>query len=80
MKIETDHLPGRCLLLCAGLVIMAFGVAFSIKGALGTSPISSVPYVLSLAFPGITFGMFTFVLNMGFILLQILQLRRRFPA
>lgn len=27
---------------------MAFGVAFSIKANLGTSPISSVPYVVSL--------------------------------
>ena len=33
----------RYLLLCAGLAIMAFGVAFSIKASLGTSPISSVP-------------------------------------
>lgn len=38
----------RYLLLCAGLAIMAFGVAFSIKASLGTSPISSVPYVVSL--------------------------------
>jgi uncharacterized membrane protein YczE len=29
----------RYLLLCVGLAIMAFGVAFSIKGGLGTSPI-----------------------------------------
>ena len=38
----------RYLLLSAGLAIMAFGVAFSIKASLGTSPISSVPYVVSL--------------------------------
>ena len=37
----------RYILLLAGLTVMAFGVAFSIKGNLGTSPISSVPYAVS---------------------------------
>ena len=41
----------RYLLLCVGLTIMAFGVAFSIKAGLGTSPISSLPYVISLLTP-----------------------------
>ena len=41
MKTVQKHLLRRYLLLCIGLVIMAFGVAFSIKGGLGTSPISS---------------------------------------
>jgi len=39
MKTVQKHLLRRYLLLCMGLVIMAFGVAFSIKGGLGTSPI-----------------------------------------
>ena len=77
MKIETDHLPGRCLLLCAGLVIMAFGVAFSIKGDLGTSPISSVPYVTGLV-SGLSVGTTTIIMNGLFVLLQILILRRRY--
>ena len=42
----TDPLR-RLLFLCLGLIIMAFGVAFSIKAGLGTSPISSVPWALS---------------------------------
>ncbi len=50
----------RYLLLCAGLAIMAFGVAFSIKASLGTSPISSVPYVVSLfALLTVLFGYLT---------------------
>ena len=50
----------RYLLLCAGLAIMAFGVAFSIKASLGTSPISSVPYVVSLFAPlTVLFGYLT---------------------
>ena len=50
----------RYLLLCAGLAIMAFGVAFSIKASLGTSPISSVPYAVSLFAPlTVLFGYLT---------------------
>lgn len=30
-----------------GLVIMSFGIACSIKAELGTSPVSSLPFVLS---------------------------------
>lgn len=67
----------RCLLLVAGLVIMAFGVAFSIQAGLGTSPISSLPYVLSLFAP-LTVGTATIALHVTLILLQILLLRRRY--
>ena len=45
----------RYLLLLAGLLIMAFGLSFSIKANLGTSPISCVPYVISL-FSHLTVG------------------------
>ena len=67
----------RYLLLCAGLAITAFGVAFSIKASLGTSPISSVPYVVSLFAP-LTVGTATIVMHCVFILLQILILRRQY--
>lgn len=67
----------RYLLLLAGLAIMAFGVAFSIKANLGTSPISSVPYVVSLFTP-LTVGTATIVMHCVFILLQILILRRNY--
>ena len=40
-----------------GVLINSFGIALITKGALGTSPISSVPYVLSLQFPSFSFGM-----------------------
>lgn len=67
----------RYLLLCVGLTIMAFGVAFSIKGELGTSPISSLPYVTSLLTP-MTVGTATIAMHCVFIVLQILLLRRRY--
>lgn len=67
----------RYLLLLAGLLIMAFGVAFSIKANLGTSPISSVPYVVSLFTP-LTVGTATIMMHTVFILLQILILRKNY--
>lgn len=56
---------------------MAFGVAFSIKGNLGTSPISSVPYVLSKIIP-LTVGNVTILMHCVFVLLQILILRKKY--
>ncbi|MDY3118412.1 MAG: DUF6198 family protein [Peptoniphilus sp.] len=61
-----------------GLIINAFGIAFITKGDLGTSQISSIPYVLSLEFSAISFGGMTFLINMLFILLQALLLGREF--
>ena len=71
------YIAKRYLLLLVGLSIMAFGVAFSIKASLGTSPISSVPYVVSLFAP-LTVGTATIVMHCVFILLQILILRRNY--
>lgn len=71
------YIAKRYLFLFAGLSIMAFGVAFSIKASLGTSPISSVPYVVSLFAP-LTVGTATIVMHCVFILLQILILRRNY--
>ena len=67
----------RYLLLLVGLSIMAFGVAFSIKASLGTSPISSVPYVVSLFTP-FTVGTATIIMHCVFIFIQILILQKRY--
>lgn len=57
-----------------GVIINSFGVAFITKAALGTSPISSIPYVLSLGIPSLSFGAITFIFNMLFIIFQIVFL------
>ena len=67
----------RYLLLLVGLSIMAFGVAFSIKASLGTSPISSVPYVVSLFTP-FTVGTATIIMHCVFIFIQIFILQKRY--
>lgn len=67
----------RYLWFTLGVVINSFGIAFITKAALGTSPISSLPYVLSFACP-LSFGQTTFMVNLIFILLQIVLLRKAF--
>ena len=68
----------RYLWFTIGVIINAFGVAVITKAALGTSPISSVPYVLSLRFVP-TLGQFTFVVNLLFIAAQVVLRGRKFP-
>lgn len=75
--MRTARFGQRLLTLCVGLLIMAFGVAFSIKAGLGTSPISSLPYVVSLFTP-LTVGVATIAMHCVLILLQILLLRRNY--
>ena len=77
MKERLQNQLKRYLLLCVGLVVMSFGVAFSIQAGLGTSPISSLPYVLSLFTP-LSVGTATIALHVTLILLQILLLRRQY--
>ena len=67
----------RYLVFLIGLTFMALGIVLIIKSALGTSPISSVPYILSLEFP-FTVGEFNFVFSTMMFLLQPLILGKRF--
>lgn len=73
-KVETVK---RYAFFLAGLFVNSLGVAFITKADLGTSPISSVPYVLSLGFP-FTLGQFTVAFNLLIIALQVLILRKEF--
>ncbi len=76
-KNSLKHIPARCVILYIGLAVMALGVAFSIRGALGTSPISSVPYVTS-TLSGLSVGTTTIIMNVIFVLIQIVILRKKF--
>lgn len=55
---------------------MAFGVSISIRSGLGTTPIPSVPYVYNIVFPKLTVGTLTVLLNVFFVFLQIVILKR----
>lgn len=69
----------RYLLFLVGLFVSSLGVSLVTKANLGTSPISSIPYVLSLNFP-FTLGNFTIIFSLFLIALQVLILRKNFKA
>lgn len=74
---DKTELIKRYIFLLAGLFVNGLGVSFITKAGLGTSPITSIPYTLSLGFTP-TVGMFTFVFNIFLIILQLILLRRNF--
>ena len=69
----------RYILFLIGLFINSLGVSLVTKASLGTSPISSIPYVLSLNFP-LTLGNFTIIFSLLLIILQIIILRKNFKV
>ena len=71
------HLKIRISAFSGSILMTALGIDLITVASLGTSPISSVPLVVSLYTPW-TFGQLTFVLNMAFIALQIALLRHLF--
>ena len=75
MFVEKDKLGLRILLLVLGIFIIGHGVALSIRSDLGTSPISSVPYVLNLIVPYITVGTFAILINTLLVLSQVVLLK-----
>ena len=67
----------RICLFTVGLFIMSLGVAFSIISMLGTTPISSISYSLTLI-TNINIGITTFIFNAALIFIQMIILRSRF--
>lgn len=68
----------RYLIFLIGLFVNSFGVSFITKSNLGTSPISSIPYTLSLGFSP-SLGTFTIYMSVALILFQLVLLRKKFP-
>lgn len=67
----------RYIVFLLGLFVNSLGVALITKANLGTSPISSIPYVLSLSFP-FSLGQFTIFFSILLIVLQLIILGRNF--
>ena len=67
----------RYLIFLVGLFVNSLGVSLITKANLGTSPISSIPYILSLNFP-FTLGNFTIFFSIFLIALQLIILRKNF--
>lgn len=60
-----------------GLFIMAIGIGFSIRSNLGVSPISTIPYTLTVVW-AVEIGLATIIFHCLLVLLQIILLRRSF--
>ena len=60
-----------------GLALCGLGVAMSTRPELGTSPISSFPYVMTFIAP-LTLGQWTIIINVLMVLAQIAILRKEF--
>lgn len=75
VKRSKDEVFKRYIFLFIGLLINAFGVVLMTKSCLGTSPVASIPYVLSNKFP-ISLGSFTFAFYFVMFLVQLAILRK----
>lgn len=75
MRMNKYHLR-RYLLFCVSLFVNALGIAFITKAELGTSPITSVTYVLSMFTP-FTIGQWTIMLNLLFVVLELFLMKKQ---
>ena len=65
-------------LFLISILIMGLGISLVTIADLGTTAISSLPYVLSFVFP-FSFGTFTALMNIMFVFIQILLMKKEFP-
>lgn len=90
-EMRGKHVSRGCLvkdkkkmgvrLLCyfSGMLIMTLGVAVSVKSVLGVSPISSVPYTMTVVW-GIDLGIAATIFSIAAALLEIPILRKKYKA
>lgn len=64
-------------IILIGLFIASIGVAFSTKAGLGTSPVASVPYSVSLVFSIFTLGGWLNILSVLQITVQVILLGKK---
>ena len=75
---KTELFKRYCL-FAAALFFIGLGISMTKHAGLGTSTVSSVTNVFSLRFPALTFGTWTIIFNLLFLVGQLLVLRRKFP-
>lgn len=72
---KKSMLALRLLFYFGGLIIMTLGVAVSVKSDLGVTPISSIPYTMTIV-TGMDLGIATMIFSVVVVLFQILLLRK----
>lgn len=77
--MQHKNLIIRFIFYLAGFLIMTAGIALSVKSDLGVSPVSSIPYTMTVVW-GIEMGQATIIFHIMLVLLQIILLRRAFKA
>ncbi|MDY3014701.1 MAG: DUF6198 family protein [Evtepia sp.] len=76
--MNRTELSRRYAFFIVGLFVNSLGISFITKADLGTSPISSIPYTLSIGFSP-SLGLFTLYFSLLLIGIQLLILRKQFP-
>ena len=61
-----------------GLILVAIGVALSLKSNLGTAPVSCPPAVMNLKWHHLSVGTLTWMMHLVFILSQVAMLGKKF--
>ena len=74
--MAKNNIVARWLVATLGLILVALGVALSLKSNLGTAPVSCPPAVLNLKWGAISFGTFTWMMHIIFIILQMIMRRK----
>ena len=69
--MSRKELVKRYLVFIFGLVFNSFGVAFVTNAELGTSPIASIPYSLSMIITSLSLGTWVVIFNVGLVLVQL---------
>ncbi len=74
---ENRSMKNRLLCYFVGLFIMTAGIAISVKSNLGVSPVSSIPYTMTVCW-GLEMGIATVVFHCALVLIQLAILRKNF--
>ena len=61
--MRQPSLLRRYILFSCGVLCAALGIALITLAGMGTSAVSSLSYVLTFVFPGLSLGVFTFLVN-----------------
>lgn len=77
MIIMKRTFTNRLICYFVGLFIMTIGIALSVKSDLGVSPVSSIPYTLTVCC-GIEMGRATVLFHCVLIIMQVFILRKNF--
>ena len=73
--MRQPSLLRRYILFFCGVLCAALGIALITLAGMGTSAVSSLSYVLTFVFPGLSLGVFTFLVNCTMLVGQVLLLR-----